>query len=68
MHDQPLQMNDIKEEENVFYHPEGISYEHQPHYYREAYYQDGVNFDDDDDFFNENVINYNGHDFRFIQD
>ena len=38
MNDHPLPMNDIKEEENVFYHPEGISYEYEPHYYREAYY------------------------------
>jgi len=38
MHDHPLPMNDIKEEENVFYHPEGYSYEHHPYYYGDAYY------------------------------
>ena len=56
-------MNDINEEDNSYrQHPDTISYEHQPKHYLD------FDNDDDDDFFNENVVNYNGHDFRFIQD
>ena len=59
-------MNDINEEDNSYrQHPDTISYEHQPKHYRDEIEFDN---DDDDDFFNENVVNYNGHDFRFIQD